>query len=87
MVAGVQEGTWPDLRLRGSLLGVDELSEAVHLSSRAGRPDQWPGSGLGADVDAAMLAAKLLAEERNCLRCGHPGPAAARGHRGGRRGH
>ena len=65
VVAGVQEGTWPDLRLRGSLLGVDELSEAVHLGlSAAGRPDQWPGSGLGADVDAAMLAAKLLAEER-----------------------
>ena len=65
VVAGVQEETWPDLRLRGSLLGVDELSEAVHLGlSAAGRPDQWPGSGLGADVDAAMLAAKLLAEER-----------------------
>jgi superfamily I DNA/RNA helicase/RecB family exonuclease len=65
VVAGVQEGTWPDLRLRGSLLGVDELSEAVHLGlSEAGRPDQWPGSGLSADVDAAMLAAKLLAEER-----------------------
>ena len=57
VVAGVQEETWPDLRLRGSLLGVDELSEAVG-------PDQWQGSGLGADVDAAMLAAKLLAEER-----------------------
>ena len=49
VVAGVQEETWPDLRMRGSLLGVDELAEAVHLS---------------ADVDAAMLAAKLLAEER-----------------------
>ncbi len=57
VVAGVQEETWPDLRLRGSLLGVDELSEAAG-------PDQWPGGGLGADVDAAMLAAKLLAEER-----------------------
>src|SRR5271157_3825071 len=56
VVAGVQEETWPDLRLRGSLLGVDELSEAAG-------PDQWQG-GLGADVDAAMLAAKLLAEER-----------------------
>ena len=53
VVAGVQEETWPDLRMRGSLLGVDELAEAVHL-----------GGGLGADVDAAMLAAKLLAEER-----------------------
>jgi superfamily I DNA/RNA helicase/RecB family exonuclease len=57
VVAGVQEETWPDLRLRGSLLGVDELAEAA-------RPGEWPGGGLGADVDAAMLAAKLLAEER-----------------------
>ena len=56
VVAGVQEETWPDLRLRGSLLGVDELSEAA-------RPDQ-PDQGQAADVDAAMLAAKLLAEER-----------------------
>ena len=56
VVAGVQEQTWPDLRLRGSLLGVDELAEAA----RPDRPDQ----GQAADVDAAMLAAKLLAEER-----------------------
>jgi superfamily I DNA/RNA helicase/RecB family exonuclease len=70
VVAGVQEETWPDLRLRGSLLGAGELAEAVHLGlSEAGRPDQWQDGGwqggrLGADVDAAMLAAKLLAEER-----------------------
>jgi superfamily I DNA/RNA helicase/RecB family exonuclease len=57
VVAGVQEDAWPDLRLRGSLLGVDELAETA-------RPDQWPGGGQGADVDAALLAAKLLAEER-----------------------
>ncbi len=60
VVAGVQEETWPDLRMRGSLLGAGELAEAVH----AGRPDLGPGSGIGADVDAAMLSAKLLAEER-----------------------
>ena len=54
VVAGVQEETWPDLRMRGSLLGVDELAEAAHA----------PGAALGADVDAAMLAARLLAEER-----------------------
>jgi superfamily I DNA/RNA helicase/RecB family exonuclease len=65
VVAGVQEETWPDLRMRGSLLGAGELAEVA-------RPDHWPsgapgsgqGSGQGADVDAAMLAAKLLAEER-----------------------
>ncbi|MFC7388081.1 ATP-dependent helicase [Sphaerisporangium rhizosphaerae] len=53
VVAGVQEGVWPDLRLRGSLLGVQEMVE------RAG------GSALdGADAAGAALASKLLAEER-----------------------
>jgi len=54
VVAGVQEATWPDLRMRGSLLGVDELAEAA----------SGPGQDASADVDAALLAAKLLAEER-----------------------
>ena len=58
VVAGVQEEAWPDLRLRGSLLGVDELAEAAR------GPERPPDQGQGADVDAAMLAAKLLAEER-----------------------
>jgi len=53
VVAGVQEETWPDLRMRGSLLGADELAEAAQASLST-----------AADVDAAMLAAKLLAEER-----------------------
>jgi superfamily I DNA/RNA helicase/RecB family exonuclease len=57
VVAGVQEETWPDLRLRGSVLGAGELAEAA-------RPGEASGRGQGADVDAAMLAAKLLAEER-----------------------
>ncbi len=57
VVAGVQEGTWPDLRLRGSVLGAGELAEAA-------RPGGAAGGAQGADVDAAMLAAKLLAEER-----------------------
>ena len=65
VVAGVQEEIWPDLRLRGSLLGADELAEVVHQGLFApGRPGEVPGRGLGADVDAALLAAKLLAEER-----------------------
>ena len=51
VVAGVQEESWPDLRLRGSLLGVDELAETA-------RPDRRPDQGQGPDVDAAMLAAK-----------------------------
>jgi len=58
VVAGVQEETWPDLRLRGSLLGVDELAEAAVTGQPRG------SFAPGTDVDAAMLAAKLLAEER-----------------------
>jgi superfamily I DNA/RNA helicase/RecB family exonuclease len=56
VVAGLQEETWPDLRLRGSVLGAGELAEAARPTTASG--DQ------GRDVDAAMLAAKLLAEER-----------------------
>ena len=53
IVAGVQEGTWPDLRMRGSLLGVDELVEVA------------AGSQLAAAEAAAVAATyKLLAEER-----------------------
>ncbi len=29
VVAGVQEGVWPDLRLRGSLLGTEDLADAA----------------------------------------------------------
>ena len=53
VVAGVQEETWPDLRLRGSLLGVDELADAVAGVTAS-----------AADAAAAALASKLLAEER-----------------------
>jgi superfamily I DNA/RNA helicase len=55
VVAGVQEGIWPDLRMRSSLLGMDELMDAA-----AGV--LMPGTG--ADAMAAALAAKLLNEER-----------------------
>jgi ATP-dependent exoDNAse (exonuclease V) beta subunit len=54
VVAGVQEGTWPDLRQRGSLLGMDELVEVV-----AGREP-----GPGADAAAVAATTRLLAEER-----------------------
>jgi superfamily I DNA/RNA helicase/RecB family exonuclease len=56
VVAGVQEGSWPDIRLRGSLLGMDELVEMA-----AGRLDE---GAAGADAAAAALASKLLDEER-----------------------
>jgi len=74
VVAGVQEDTWPDLRLRGSLLGAGELAETVQSGLAEMMPSGLAASGRssfagstpepGADVDAAMLAAKLLAEER-----------------------
>ena len=47
-VVGVQEGSWPDLRLRGSLLGVERL---VDLLS-------------GVDSESVSATAPLLAEER-----------------------
>jgi superfamily I DNA/RNA helicase/RecB family exonuclease len=57
VVSGVQEGTWPDLRTRGSLLSMDELVEAA--------ADTAPGAGPGRSGEtAAALASKLLDEER-----------------------
>ena len=47
-VAGAQEGSWPDLRPRGTLLGVERL---VDLLS-------------GVDDDTVSITAPLLAEER-----------------------
>ncbi|HVB41587.1 MAG TPA: ATP-dependent DNA helicase [Streptosporangiaceae bacterium] len=67
VVAGVQEGTWPDLRLRGSLLGMDELVEVaahgVHgdRPRRTGPPDPVAA---GRDAAAAALTSKLLDSER-----------------------
>jgi superfamily I DNA/RNA helicase/RecB family exonuclease len=43
-VAGVQEGVWPDLRHRGTLLGVDQLLDAV------GGIDSATTSGLAAQL-------------------------------------
>jgi RecB family exonuclease len=61
VVAGVQEGTWPDLRLRGSLLGMDQLVDAVAAS----RPGQHARPAVTApDAAAVALSSKLLDEER-----------------------
>jgi superfamily I DNA/RNA helicase/RecB family exonuclease len=57
VVAGVQEGTWPDLRMRGSLLGMDQLVDAV----AHGVVSPVPG---GDDATAVALSSKLLDEER-----------------------
>jgi superfamily I DNA/RNA helicase/RecB family exonuclease len=51
VVAGAQEGVWPDLRGRSSLLGADDLAELA-----AGR--------FAAQQDPAARRAELLAEER-----------------------
>ncbi|HEV2781272.1 MAG TPA: ATP-dependent DNA helicase [Actinophytocola sp.] len=51
-IPGVQEGTWPDLRLRGSLLGVERLVDVL--------------SGVDA-TDGVSATAPLLAEERRLL--------------------
>jgi RecB family exonuclease len=59
IVAGVQEEVWPDLRLRGALLGADELAEVT-----AAPDTNTAAAGAPPDVAAAALAARLLAEER-----------------------
>ena len=61
VVAGVQEEVWPDLRLRGSLLGADELAEAAGSAAAPGPPGS---AGQLSDVAVAARAARLLAEER-----------------------
>ncbi|NKY22391.1 ATP-dependent helicase [Cellulomonas denverensis] len=52
-VAGVQEGVWPDLRLRDSLLGAQTLVDVL-----AGRVDDH-GADHGAAARAAVLADEL----------------------------
>jgi superfamily I DNA/RNA helicase/RecB family exonuclease len=59
VVAGVQEGTWPDLRLRGSLLGMDQLVDMV-----GGFRGVGAGQHSAADAAAVALSSKLLDEER-----------------------
>lgn len=50
-IPGVQEGVWPDLRQRGSLLGMERLVDQLS----------------GVDSDRVSAAAPLLAEERRLL--------------------
>jgi superfamily I DNA/RNA helicase/RecB family exonuclease len=67
VVAGVQEEVWPDLRLRGSLLGADELAEAAGsawASGASGAAGSAGPAGQLSDVAVAARAARLLAEER-----------------------
>jgi superfamily I DNA/RNA helicase/RecB family exonuclease len=68
VVAGVQEGTWPDVRIRGSLLSMDELVEAVAAAdgtARAGRvADAAPADRALADTVPAdtVLADTVFAD-------------------------
>ncbi len=64
VVAGVQEEVWPDLRLRGSLLGADELADAVESAGASGTAGSAGTAGQLSDVAVAARAARLLAEER-----------------------
>jgi superfamily I DNA/RNA helicase/RecB family exonuclease len=56
VVAGVQEGSWPDMRQRGSMLGMAELID-VMAGREAGA--SWHGTEA-----AAAASARLVAEER-----------------------
>ncbi|MET3803456.1 superfamily I DNA/RNA helicase [Nakamurella sp. UYEF19] len=58
-VAGVQEGTWPDLRPRGSLLGGREL-----LDLAAGLPVGVPSSGLLAEERRLFYVAATRARRQ-----------------------
>ncbi|GAA4930496.1 hypothetical protein GCM10025331_13140 [Actinoplanes utahensis] len=54
IIAGVQEGIWPDLRLRGSLLGSERLVDVI-----AGRPASGP--------EAVMAETSALLDEERRL--------------------
>jgi superfamily I DNA/RNA helicase/RecB family exonuclease len=64
VVAGVQEGTWPDVRTRGSLLSMDLLVDAAASGDELRSAGPLPASTLPDDAAAAALASKLLDEER-----------------------
>lgn len=61
VVAGVQEGVWPDLRLRGSLLGSERLVDVL-----AARGDSWRAAQTAVRYDETrqFLVAVTRAGER-----------------------
>jgi superfamily I DNA/RNA helicase/RecB family exonuclease len=64
VVAGVQEGAWPDLRMRGSLLGTDELVDLLE-----GRDQGSTGPSRRADLldDEARLFHVAVSRARRAL--------------------
>ncbi len=76
VAAGVQEGVWPDLRVRGSLLGVEIAGRGL----RRGRARRHrPGQGRPRLQDAGRGTPAVLRRR-------HPRPHQDRRHRGRRRG-
>ncbi len=61
VVAGVQEGVWPDLRLRGSVLGSEDLVDVVSGRPRSLRAAQ---SAVRYDETRLFLVAVTRATER-----------------------
>ena len=61
-VAGVQEGTWPDLRPRGGLLGVDVLLDRLGPGGPAG-----VGGPSGTDASTAPVAGGRSHRHRDLL--------------------
>ncbi len=61
VVAGVQEGVWPDLRLRGSLLGSEQLVDVVTGRERSFRAAQ---AAVRYDETRLFLVALTRASER-----------------------
>ena len=61
VVAGVQEGVWPDLRLRGSLLGSEQLVDVVSGRSSTFRAAQ---AAVRYDETRLFLVALTRASER-----------------------
>ncbi|MDF2144246.1 ATP-dependent DNA helicase [Knoellia sp. p5-6-4] len=59
VVAGVQEGVWPDLRLRGSLLGSEQLVDVV-----TGRSGSFRGAQAAVRYDETRLFLVALTRAR-----------------------
>lgn len=59
VVAGVQEGVWPDLRLRGSLLGSEHLVDVV-----SGRPTTFRAAQAAVRYDETRLFLVALTRAR-----------------------